>query len=171
MTKLLGALLGVVLLAAVILLGLWLRKSRGGEKRYDERQLTLRAEGYKRGFFVTLLAEALGILLLEVEVIPPACASLAVFVALMAGVVTFAVFCIVKDVFLSMGDRSRNYLLLWGLIVVLDGALAVSRIADGTILENGLPTFGSCNQLVMALSFLVVFAAQLVRRAGGERDE
>ena len=167
----LGIVLWLVVIAAAIAAVILLRKERGGSKHYDERQLVLRANGTKIGFYVTLIAEMLVLMLAEFGAIPLLSVTLAVFVALMIGVVTFAVYCIGKDVFFSLGDKGRGYCILCAVIVLLDGSLAVSRIVDGTILENGVPTFSSCNSLVMALAFLVILIALLIRKFAGERDE
>ena len=163
--------LWIVVIAVAIAAGTLLRKERGGGKHYDERQLVLRANGTRIGFFVTMIAEMLVLMLTEFEVIPLTSVTLAVFVALMVGAVTFAVYCIVKDVFFSIGDKGRSYRILCAVIVLLDGAAAVSRFADGTILKDGVPTFESCNTLVLALSFLVILVALLVRKNSGEEDE
>lgn len=163
--------LWIVVIAAVIAGVFLLRRERGGSKNYDERQLVLRANGTKIGFFVILIAEALVLMLTELEVIPMASVTLAVFVALMVGVVTFAVYCIAKDVFFSVGDKGKSYTILCAVIVLLNGAVAATRFADGTFLENGVPTFSGCNSLIMALSFLVIFVALLVRRGREEDDE
>ena len=161
----------IVVIAAVIAAVVLLRKQRGGDKRYDERQLTLRAAGYRRAFFVTLIAGVVILFLAEMKILPSASFTLALFVALMAGVVTFAVFCIGNDVFLSIGDKGNYYRVLFGVIVVIDGFVTGTRIADGTILENGVPTFSSCSSLVLTLVFLAVFVALLVRRDREEDDE
>ena len=163
--------LWIVVIAAGIAGVLLLRKERGGSKHYDERQLVLRANGTKIGYYVTLIAETLVLMLTEFGIIPLTSVTLAVFVALMAGVVTFAVYCIVKDVFFSIGEKGNYYILMCGVITLADGAAAVSSIVSGTILIDGVPTFFSCNALVLTLVFLVILVALLVRKFAGERDE
>ena len=157
----------VILVAAVILGGRTVRKT----KEYDERQMILRAQGYRIGFSVTVLAGMAVLFLVEFGVVPIACATLAMYIALIAGVVTFAVFCIRKDVFFAMNQKGTYYIALTAFIVVADGAAAVSRIVNGSILENGVPTFTSCNSLILALVFLVILVALLIRKSVGERDE
>ena len=167
----LEAVIWIVVIAVIIAAVAILRKQRGGDKRYDERQMTLRAAGSRLAFFVTLIAGVVVLFLAEMEILPAAAFTLALFVALMAGIVTFAVFCIVHEVFFSLGDKGNYYRVLFGVIVLIDGFAAVTRIADGTILENGVPTFAGCSSLVMTLAFLVIFIALLVRRDRGEEDE
>lgn len=158
----------VVVIAVAVYLA---RKEEPKDEKFDERQLLLRTEGYKKGFFATLATGALAVFLLEVEIIPAACATLAMYIALMAGIVIFAVFCIVKDAFFSIGEKGTYYIGLCAVIVLVDGATAVFQIATGTILENGVPTFESCNSLILTLLFLVILVALLIRKSAGERDE
>ena len=167
----LEAVIWIVVIAVVIAAVVLLRKQRGGDKRYDERQMTLRAAGYRLAFFVTLAAGVVVLFLAEMEILPAAAFTLALFVALMAGIVTFAVFCIIHEVFFSIGDKGNYYRVLFGVIVLIDGFAAGTRIADGTILENGVPTFAGCSSLVMTLVFLVVFVALLVPKNGEEDDD
>ena len=167
----LEAIIWIVVIAVIIAAIAILRKQRGGDKRYDERQMTLRAEGYRLAFFVTLIAGVVVLLLAELEILPAASFTLALFIALMVGIVTFAVFCIVHEVFFSLGDKGNYYRVLFGVIVLIDGFVAGTRIADGTILENGVPTFASSSSLVMTLAFLVIFVALLVRRDREVDDE
>ena len=165
--------IAVLLAAVVIALAVYLvwKKRDAGTQGFDERQLPLRAQGYRKSFFVTLVAEVAALLLVEMEIIPLACATLAFFIAVMIGIVTFAVFCIMKDVFFRIGEKGTYYLVLCAAVAVMDGIMAITRFADGSILENGLPTFESCNSLVVALSFIVIFAALLARRIRGEEAE
>lgn len=169
--KITGMILLLVVVAAIIALFFGLRRSRAEHRQFDERQLALRAEGYRKGFFTTLAAGAAALFLVEAEIVPLACATLMMYLALIAGIVTFAVFCIVKDVFFHIGEKGTYYMVVCGVIVLADGAAAVSEIVNGTILENGVPTFMSCSSLVLALVFLVILIALLVRKFAGERDE
>ena len=169
--KLTEMLLWLFVVVVCVALFVVLRKGRGEHREYDERQLALRAEGYRRGFFVTIFLEMLVLFLLEMKIIPAPCATLAIYAALLAGIVTFAVFCIVKDVFFHVGEKGNYYLVVCGIIVLMDGAAAVSRIVDGSVLENGLPTFDGCNALLLTLVFLTILIALLVRKFAGERDE
>ena len=156
---------------AVIAVVVWLLRKEPDRGTFDERQLTLRAAGYRRSFFVTLAASFLVLFLTELEAIPAASVTLAMFAALMIGLVTFAVYCITKDVFFHVGEKGSYFRILCAVIVALDGVPAATRIADGSLLENGVPTFEGCNGLVMALAFLVILIALLVRKPSREEDD
>ena len=171
MERALGIITGVIA-AGVIVAVIWFayRKNKSGGQ-FDERQLTLRAKGMQRSFFVTLIAEAAALFLVELDYIPLESATLAVFIALMIGIVTFAVFCISKDVFFRVGEKGTYYLILSAAIVVMNGASVAAHMADGSLLDNGRATFEGCSALVMAVSFLVIFIALLIRRGTGDAEE
>ena len=160
----------IVVIVMIVAIALGTRTVRRTRK-YDERQGLLRAKGYKLGYTVTILLEVAALFLVEFGVIPLPCATLAIWTGLLAGIITFAVYCIMKDVFFAMNEKGTYYIALCAVIILADGAAAVSRIVDGSILENGLPTFASCNSLMLAICFLAVLAALLVRRFAGEREE
>ncbi len=160
----------VIVLAVAAVVFIIFRKS-SAHRDYDERQLMLRAQGYRLGFFVTLLASAAVLLLTEVAVIPAASFTLALFTALMAGIVSFAVFCIWNDVFFPLNERGTYYYVLYAAIAVLYGVMFAAKAAKGAALENGVPTFGGFSSLVMAVSFLVILGALLFRKGAEARSE
>lgn len=161
-----------VALVAVLIVAIALgTRTARRNREYDERQALLRAKGYKLGYTVTILLEVLALFLVEFGVIPLPCATLAIWTGLLAGIITFAVYCIMKDAFFAINEKGTYYMVLCAVIVLADGATAVSRFVDGSILENGLPTFSSCNALMMAVCFLAVLIALLLRKYAGEGDE
>lgn len=156
-------LLVVIALAALVI-------GRNKKASFDERQLFLRARGYQLGFFVTLACCAAVLVLTEVGALPAASVSLAVYIALLAGVVSFAVFCIVKDVFFGLGMKDRYYIILAAVVVLSDAIGAVGPIMGGTLLENGAPTLGGFANIVTGLGFLVILASLLIRHFRREEE-
>lgn len=176
MEEIIGAVLGIIFaaaaIAAVLLFARAVRKEKThGDTEYDERQLMLREKGYRLGFFVTLIAEALVLLLLEYDVIPAASATMAVYTALIAGVAVFAVFCAMQDVFFPMGEKGTTSLVLWAGLALVNGLSAGIRIANGTMVRNGAIRFSDGSYIVNAALFLTILAACLIRRFVKEREE
>ncbi len=133
---------------------------------FDEMQLLIRANGYKLGYYATLLALAVVFFLSETGALEGFVSPMfAVFAAVMLGITLFAVYCIRHEAFFSVGDKCGYYIGLCVLIVLADGFMAVSRLMDGSILDNGIVTFDSGNSAVMTLTFLAVLTALLVKRA------
>ncbi len=164
----------IALLIFTVLLALTLiiRKKTNRNKHYDERQLLLRANGYRIGFFVTSFALLVLILLTEAGVSLKVSTGLAMFIVLMMGIVTFAVYCIMRDVYFSVGESSKRYILFWTIIVVINAIPVTQRLIDGTFLENGILSFsGGGANFVCELSFLIVLVAIIVRKLQPEKED
>ena len=163
-----------ILPAVVIAAGIFVvTRSASRDRQYDERQLMLRARGYRLAYTVTLALLVALLFVLEhggPGVISP---GLAVYIVILTGFDVFAVFCILRDVFFSVGEKGGRYIALFTGVMLLDGALAVSRVTDGTITENGVFTFRSGGSAALTVCFFVVLVALVLRtlRARGEADE
>lgn len=163
----LGVLAG--LMAAVWALS---RKSRR-EKHYDEMQLQIRANGYKLGFFTILALLVVLMLLSEEGLFSLVSPSLALFAALLIGVVTFAVYCIRHGAFLSVGDKGKSYLAVLALVTLSNGGVALNRLLGGRMLENGLVTLDFGAPALVFAGFVIILAvlAAQIARSGKEAEE
>ena len=158
--------ISVLIFFALIALIAVIKKGRVRTRHYDEMQLKIRADAYQLGYFVTLLSTLAVIFLADFGALEHVADTVfAVFAAMILGLTVFAVYCIMHEAFFSVGDRSGAYIGLVVLIVVLNGFVSVSRIIDGSILENGIVTFQSGSSTLMTLMFLAVLAALFVKKA------
>ncbi len=156
--------IGIGIVALLVLL-IWLIKRKSAQSQhYDEMQLKIRADGYRLGFFVTLFLIVAAILAVECGLDQYIASSLVMFTALMAGIVSFAVYCVMKEAFFSIGDKGGFYIVICLIIVLLDGGLSVSRIVDGSFWEGGAVSFPHGAGLVCALAFLVLLVALLIKK-------
>ena len=159
--------LPILALAVIILVVLTFSKKRDrNECHYDEMQLKFRADGYRLGFFVTLFTLLILIFLTECldtfqNVIKP---SFGMFVAAMAGIVTFVVYCIRKDAFYSIGQNRRSYMLLCVAVIIANGIGSIRHITERTLLVDGALTFSNSSGIVCALSFLIILCALVVKQ-------
>ena len=89
----------------------------------------------------------------------------------MAGLVTFAVQCILNDAFFGLEDASKGYMALIIAIVASNLLLGILRIIDGSLWVNGVFKFtkGGSN-LIMASGFAIVLVALLIKRARGKNE-
>ena len=149
------------------------KKNKSADVHYDERQLTIRAKGYQIGFLVTVVAMFVVMLLIDDyiglgAVIEP---SLAVLIGVMIGLVTFAVYCIQKEVFFGIGERPIGYIILVCAVVISNLVIGIIHIAEGTLMENGQVQFEKGSSLVIGISFLVIGIALLIKQAGRKGGE
>ena len=150
---------------------------RGSDRNisYDEMQLRIRGDGYKVGFTTLLISLVLFIFYYAMELpgsrsLEPA---LGLFLALMIGLVTFAVYCINKDAFFGVGQNGKRYITLCALIVVINVISAVSRFMEGEANETGTLSFSRWNSPIMAVGFGIILISLLAKSAGtkDEADE
>lgn len=161
----------VVAVALLISLALYAASGKvRKDQHFDEMQLKLRADGYKLGFIVTIIILAIFILITEVFELRAISAGFGMFVALMAGVASFTCYCISKEAFFSIGEEGNWYITLISIITVSHGVLAASRIADGTLWENGIITFLHGSSLVLLLSFLSILFALVIKIIKNKRE-
>ena len=169
-----NVLIPILALAVIILLILFISKSRKDGRHYDEMQEHIRATGYKISYFVTLIGLTLLCILMETipafsRVISP---TFGMFTVLMAGIVTFVIYCIFHDSFLSIGQNIKSYMVLCIVIIVCNGIGCARQISEKSFLEDGQLTFSGASNLVCALSFLVILIALVIRNAkSGETEE
>ena len=114
------------------------KKNKSADVHYDERQLTIRAKGYRIGFLVTVVAMFMVMFLIDDifgvgAVIEP---SLAVLIGVMIGLVTFTVYCIQKEVFFGIGERPIWYIVLVFFIVIINLGIGIIHIAEGTLIRR-----------------------------------
>ena len=146
------------------------------DAHYDEMQMKLRAESYRLGYMSLLLLSVAVIALDAFGLLRWVDVTMGIMTAVMASVVLFAVYCIRHGAFFGLGQKRETtvaYVLLLALVVVSNGATAIARIARGALVENGVVTFASGYSLVMAIGFLIVLIALMVKRLtdGGEDAE
>lgn len=171
-TSVLIAILGIAIFVATITR--FVAKNKiNANAHFDEMQLQNRATGYKLGFMVTIACMLVVLFLMDDFVglssfVEP---SLAIFIALMIGIVTFAIYCIRKEAFFRVGDKGTSYIVLCTVIFLMNGILSSLRIIDGTILENGRITFEHGGGLVCSVSFLMILITLIMKKKQIQRAE
>ena len=141
------------------------KSSTRNNAHYDEMQLQIRAAGYRMGFYVTLAGLLAVILLMECtgvfdHMLSP---SFALGVVAFAGIVTFAVYCICKDAFYSVGQNRRTYIIICIIVVIANGIGMIGTIRERIQSENKMLSFSNSANLLCAVSFLVILIALLAK--------
>ena len=160
-----GSVMALGMMVGVMVAAFFLsRKKRNTpDNEYDEMQLKIRAKGYQIGFYTALCLMGVLIFLSEMNLFEQVTPGFAVFAALMVCVTVFAVYCILHDAFLSVRGDARGHLGIFGIIVVLEGVVAVRYLAEGKMLENGKLGFGGGAPALMFVCFLAILATLIVK--------
>ena len=170
-----GNMLVIFDLVMLISIIVWvvIRKNKSCSQKYDEMQLRIRAKGYQISFFTALLMLCLLTFLLECGMLGIVTPGFAAFTALMVSVTVFAVYCILHDAFLAVRGNPKNHLLLFSIIVILEGFTTVRYLLKGELLEDGKLAFGSGAPLLMFICFLAILITLIVKtvRNGKEAEE
>ena len=167
----------LVILELVLFIGIivWvmIRRRKNCTQKYDEMQLKIRAKGYKISFFTALLMLCVLTVLVECNMLGIVTPGFAAYTALMVSVTVFAIYCILHDAFLAVRGNPKQHLLLFGIIVILEGFTTIRYLIKGELLEGGLLTFGSGAPLVMFICFLAILITLIVKtvRNGKEAEE
>lgn len=154
----------ILLIGAIMIISK--KSSTRKDAHYDEMQLKNRATGYKIGFFVMLIGlYAFGFLIEFVpdfgKVVSPSFCMMAVgFV----GIVTFAVYCIFKDAFYSVGQNRKGYIIICFLVILANGLGSTGHISDGTI------SFSNYGNYLCAAAFLVILISLIVKEAMSRKE-
>ena len=147
------------------------RKTRKKECEYDEMQLKIRARGYQIGFYTALVLMMILVLLGETGLLTVVTPGFAAYAALILSVTVFAVYCILHDAFLSVRGRPGSHIWIFGMVVLVEGFVAVRYIAEGKMLEDGKLAFGSGAPALMFICFLVILVTLIVKTVRGGKEE
>ena len=162
-----GLMVGVIVMIVTCSLS---RKKQKTECEYDEMQLKIRAKGYQIGFYTALLLMMILILLLELNWLTVVTPGFAMFTALLINVTTFAVYCILKDAFLSIRGKANSYFWISGIIIAIEGFVTVRHIIDGDMLENGKLAFGNGAPALTGICFLAILITLIVKTVRNRKE-
>jgi len=160
---LLGLAFGILIAVAIFAVFAVVRKKRGVETKYDERQEFARGKAYRHGF-LTLLIYCVAVGMVDLNFGTVWCD---VYTAMMLGFLTaitvFVVECILTDAYFAVGERPAVWLVLTGFIAALGLVVFAKDLGDGKrLVENGALTHITIN-LAYGAAFLVIFAAMLFK--------
>lgn len=165
-----GLVLGLAAgIGAGVLLIVLLFKKRILDCTFDERQERARGVAFKYGFFTLMFAMLLyGLLDM---VLGRWCDAMAgATLCLCAGLLVFAVTCIVKDAYLSLKESPRHVMTLFTVISAINIILGAVHICDGDVVEDGILTF-RCTNLAVGIMSTVVLAVYIVNLLLSRRSE
>jgi len=137
---------------------------------YDERQERIRGIAYKYAFTAMCVTSVVYFFLCGLDLdrfIEPA---LAIFIIVIAGIITYAAYCIVNGAYFGINNNKKKWLVLDFVVVVINAACAIEEYVDGDAMENGtLQLTGNAN-LICAVAFGAVLIALVVKDARDRRE-
>lgn len=173
MEKQMGIAVGLVLgLAAGLLVVKLLFWKKVLDCTFDERQERARGVAFKYGFFTLIISVFIyGASELAFgrwcDALTGGCLCIA------AGMLVFAVTCILKDAYLSLRERPRRIMTLFVLLSLVNLGLGGIQITDGKLVEDGVLTFRATNLVMGAatLAILIIYLVNYLLRNSEEERE
>ncbi len=161
----------VVMVVCVAIISNRKEKTAALNDVFDERQMKVRGDAFKWSFIVMVIYYMAYAILISITSDALGAPELMIFIGLEIGLVFCSVYCILRDAFLAV---NRNFTL----IIILNVCCIVAQligyfrervngaalIKDGKLTTTGLP-------LSIAVSFMIILVALLVRRHYEKREE
>ena len=105
--------------------------------KYDERQLKIRGDAFKYGFFATLISNGL-IMALAASGIEKFLGMNAYFIPIFIGIVVQMTYSVFKDAYFGINNKRNSYLAFMAFIGLLNFAIAIIATLNGELIEDGI---------------------------------
>ena len=155
-----GMVLGMaVALALAVVIGLIIRKRRGGKHEYDERQKAAQGKAYKQAYYTLLIYLVLYGLFDLYTGIRWCDLYTGAFIGVCLSVLVFALVCIREDAYISFREKSRSVYLILGLIAAANLVSPLLGIGTpGYLVEDGMLTVRSVNLFIGVMMIIILRA-------------
>ncbi len=148
-------LLAIIFGIAIALLAIKsLNKDKKVRTKYDERQLKIRGDAFKYGFFATLITNGI-IMALAASNLDAFLGMNAYFIPIFIGVVTQMTYSVFKDSYFGINNNSKGYLAFMAFIGLLNFAIAIFSTIEGELITDGVLQSSFLNYLCGGL-FLIL---------------
>lgn len=159
----------IVLMAALIYAANKQRK-QDGYVDYDERQLLIRGNAFKYGFYAVCLYGTVYFLFTRSTEMALMQDGVAAFLGVLLGVAVFAVYSVLNGAQFTKSSPMRSFLILYGLVIVMNLVSTGLHIHAHDFIRDGVLTDAIIYPAV-ALTFLAAFIATLVQGVRDKRAE
>ncbi len=134
---------------------------RNRRDRYDERQLMEQGRGFQYAMLTMLiynLVEPLCELMVGRKFMD---ANVALWISACLGIVVFAVYCVIKDAYVTVKTSPWVQTFVMGLFSVTYTVSAFLRL-DGGLIKDGMLTV-DCANFALAADFVIIFLTLLIK--------
>lgn len=150
---------------------LLIRKLKGSPTVYDERQERIRGIGYRYAFYTTAFLLVFQIAFGQMGLLARFEAELQTFVIVLAGVLVYAVFCIMNDAYMGLNGNIKKYLILCSVVAAINLVSGIYVYKEDGITEKGLITLHTTANFLCVIMFTVIGIAGLVRMMENRKEK
>lgn len=158
-----GMVTGVVIsIIVVMILFRFMKKNKKAKFTYDERQVAQRGLAYKYAFFTLAGYNALyGIIDMALEK-PWAEDLTGLMLGVCIAVAVHVGYSIWHECYFSMNEEPGKVIVMFAVIVAINGYIAYGQMRDGELIQNGMLT-NNCANLVVAVLLLFIMAVLAIK--------
>jgi len=135
-----------------------MNKDHKVKTKYDERQLKIRGDAFKYGFFATLIANGL-MMSLAASNLDKFFGMNAYFIPIFVGIVTQMTYSVFKDAYFGLNNKRKSYLIFMAFIGLINFAIAILATIEGELIKDGILQSPFLNYLCGGL--FVILAGEL----------
>ena len=135
-----------------------MNKDHKVKTKYDERQLKIRGDAFKYGFFATLITNGL-VMALAASDFEKFLGMNAYFIPIFVGIVTQMTYSVFKDAYFGLNNQRKSFLTFIAFIGLLNFAIAILATVNGELIEDGILQAPFLNYLCGGL--FVILAGEL----------
>lgn len=162
-----GAVVGFILVVLMICL---VKKDWNTQKAYDERQLQVRGDGFKYGFFTEISYSTLLCLLYLAEVKLPVANEVMIFFGVILSVSVYAIYCIRKEAYISMNESLDRFKALFGFLGIFNVFIGIMLGMHGEMIVDGVLTF-RCLNIICGVFLLILTGVLFIQSRKTEKEE
>lgn len=167
-----GFVVGLLLVAVIcFLFGRKFYTDGSRKPKFDERQELVRGRGYKYAFFTLLVYHLLYALLKTGFGWTVLDEMTGMFIGLYLSIGVYACYAIRHDAYFALNEKRWNYILLFAVIAVINAVLGIAKILRDEFVVDGVISYTSSMNLLLAVLFLAILAALLVKEIASRREE
>ena len=150
-----GIIVGIAIALAVIK---GLNKDHKVRTKYDERQLRARGDAYRYGFFVTIFACVL-FMVLEAAGSLEVLGYSSYFIAILIGIITQFTYSIFHDAYIGLNTNMKKYLIFMSIVGAINLASGILPMIHGEFMEDG--KFGTGFMNLLCGGMFLILAGEL----------
>ena len=161
-----GIIVGIAIALAVIK---GLNKDHKVRTKYDERQLRARGDAYRYGFFVTIFACVL-FMVLEAAGFLEVLGYSSYFIAILIGIITQFTYSIFHDAYIGLNTNMKKYLIFMSIVGAINLAAGIIPMVHGEFMEDGKFGTGFMNLLCGGM-FLILAGELAVKKMLDKKED
>lgn len=162
-----GLAVGIVLVAMILK---FVKTDASDKAKYDERQLRVRGDGFKYGFFTGLIYNTALCLAHIAEITLPVAEEVLLFLGIIVSILVYAIYCIRKEAYVSLNESAFRFKMIFTVLGVINLGMGIMSLVHGKMIENGIITFQSLN-LLCGIFLLVIALVLHIQNKIAERNE